>query len=152
MTAINLSRHTWYVRLFFWAVYVWTMFRGRDPEAAVQVIQAKGTNLCFFVRVIVVWVPLAILLNIALIAAAITVLILLPIYEVGLRTYLTVIVSLAITVGLVALCIYLRNKYGVKVVKKSYREDKPGIAGLLLLRASAWKESICPLIYFGGNK
>jgi hypothetical protein len=65
---MELNETSWYVRYYFWAVEVWDAFAGRWPGYR----DKEHTNLCFFIRVTLLWAPLVVLLHILFVVLCVT--------------------------------------------------------------------------------
>lgn len=99
---MNLNSDGWYVRYFFWSVSVWSAFI--DQPYLVEKIKERGTNLCFFIRVMVVWAPLVMAIHGLLFAAALGCVLILPVYFFGGEGYswfVGIAVGLVVVVGFI---------------------------------------------------
>src|SRR5690606_938632 len=73
-------RTSWYVRWFFWSWEILERFRGSyswEREERRRQVE-RGTNLCAFMRVILVWTPLVLLLHVVVAAAVLATATILP--------------------------------------------------------------------------
>lgn len=84
---MELNKDIWYVRLFFWTLEVYYAFRNEKYCFSRSHVERTGTNLCFFVRVIVLYAPLILLLNVVFVAAAVASVTAIPIYFFGATFY-----------------------------------------------------------------
>ena len=155
------------MRLFFWSLGIWQAFRKYDSRYDRGYVEEKGTNLCFFFRVILVYMPLVLLVHGALVVAAIASLTAVPIYLFGARGYgWTVGVTIAVIgtvwgLALCARCIY-HPKVGFTESRKALIQPEktplpPNFFDVLWAYIVSTKQRICPLIMFnvpkesGGN-
>lgn len=152
---MELHHNRWFVKLFFWSVRIWDSFSEQNLFYRVQ----ERTNLCFFARVIVVWMPLALLANIAMWAMVIYVLIWMPIELFGFVSYLTFLGALCAIVGAFTLLIYIesRSKKGrfedvalFEVPKNTSRG--PSAIDVFLTWIKAKKSKICPIVTFSNKE
>lgn len=154
---MTLNKTDWKVRLFLWSlevrnefIYDWREYRFK-----------KGTNLCHFVRVICFYMPLIFLLHLVLLAEAVVVGVVLPIYFFGLTAYaFTVggIAALVLTIwGLTRLARKAKRQEEAVVeppvhipvkVEKVKVEKGPSVWAILAAYLKAAKEKVCPLISF----
>ncbi len=144
-----LNKGTWYVRLFFLAVGIWDEFRDRDTLWLAR----EETNLCYFIRVILVWMPFVLLLHLCLVAAAIFAAIYWPIHLFGTRGYGTGLAGVAVIVFLVVGTVvgtkwFLKRRRAEPRVTKAAVEKQPGFLSLVVTAAVASKKKICPIIRF----
>lgn len=95
---MELDKRQWYVRWFFWSLTVWDEFKDHGDSSWRY---RNGTNLCHFLRVMLVWCPLVLLLNVAVYGAGVAALTALPIYFWGGTGYAYVVGALAIVVGVI---------------------------------------------------
>ena len=165
---MNLNRNVWYVHLFFWSLGIWGAFRDNDYRYDRLRAEEGGTNLCFFIRVTVVYMPLVLLLHASLVAIAVASLTALPIYLFGGIAYGWILVYIAMVAGTfwgagVALRYAERRKSAqVKVVELKHEEQPapkaaevpkgPGFFEVLWAYLVVAKKKICPLITFLGPK
>ncbi|MDO8655467.1 MAG: hypothetical protein Q7R48_03615 [bacterium] len=158
---MELNRNVWYVQLFFWSLRIYGAFRKDfwnrrrfDPEEVAR----NGTNLCFFMRVIIVYVPLILLSHAALFVAAAASVTLVPISFFGAAAYGRTLVFLAATAAIIFLIIKMitfaqRHKPAKQTPKKRPVAKQP--TGPSFLEVSwayvvAVKRKVCPLITFTG--
>ena len=90
---VNLSKDDWRARMFFWSLDIWEEF--------FQLYTGCGerTNLCHFVRVICVWMPLVLILHLALAAAAIMGVTVLPITLFGWTVWMVMAAIVSLIIG-----------------------------------------------------
>lgn len=141
---MNLPKDAWYVRLFHACLYLWATFSNMecyDRPAFIREHEHR-TNLCFFVRTIVVWAPLTIAVNLLAYGAAIGAVIGLPIYYWGLGGVAIRFGAIALGLGIVAVLVALARRYAGQEV------PVPSAVYVASEWVRARKESICPTITF----
>lgn len=89
---MELDRNCWYVRLFFWSLEIVDEFTDGNR---VYDAEKEGTNLCPFMRTILICMPLIFLLHAVVIAAAVYALTALPIRLFGGWAYVWAIIGIA---------------------------------------------------------
>lgn len=100
---MNLDTNKWYVKLFFWSLSI-SIRNTLDPNYSpanfeffyrekVKSIMRHGTDLCYFINVICIKMPFAILLNILAWISFFTAFLVYPIHKFGLHTYLSYLTS-----------------------------------------------------------
>lgn len=160
---MELNRSVWYVRLFFWSLAIWETFRDYDYRYDRSHVEKRGTNLCFFIRVMVVYMPLVLLLHAAFAATAVASLTALPIYLFGGIAYGWTLAAIAVVIGTI---------WGVKVaLRRAARRERtqvkfverkrevqpatevteprgPGFFEILWAYLVAAKKKVCPSIAF----
>lgn len=162
---MELNRSIWYVRLFFWSLGIWGAFRDGDYRYDRSYVEERGANLCFFIRVMVVYTPLVLLLHAAFAAAAVASLTALPIYFFGGIAYGWTLATIVVVIGTIwGVKVALRRRAAwrehthVKFVERK-REARPeteatetprgpGFFEVLLAYLVAAKKKICPSIAF----
>ena len=168
---MNLNRNVWYVHLFFWSLGIWGAFRDNDGRYDCSRMEDRGTNLCFFVRVLVVYMPLVLLLHVVFAGVLVASLTVLPVYLFGSIAYGWTLASTAVVVGTfwgvgVALRYAKhaarRKPAQVKVVELKHEEKLapkaaeapkgPSFFEVLWAYLVAAKKKICPLITFIASK
>ena len=158
-TQMQLDSSRWFVRWYFWSQGIWDEFSDRSDLWRVE---EKGTNLCHFMRVTLVWAPLVLLLNIAVYGAAIASLTVVPVVLFGFTFYLSLIGALA-TIALIVWAIKrdrtttperqpleTRTRATEPVVEKPRVGAGPGFWKTLWLYLVAVKAKVCPTITFNG--
>jgi hypothetical protein len=128
----------------------------------------KGTNLCHFMRVILLWAPLVLLLHLVLYGGAIAALTIVPVYWFGLSGYLGLILGLVVFIFLCVLAGFAsagigksinyvvlrsrksRQKSGTEEIPEPLTNEKigPSFGEVLWEYAVATKRRICPIINF----
>lgn len=73
---MEIDRNSWHARLYLWCLRIWAKFRYGygHTDSAYYYRFTEETNLCLYIRAIVVWMPLVVLLHLFLLAYAIGVL------------------------------------------------------------------------------
>lgn len=79
---MTLDDRQWYVRWFLWSLGIYDAFRDRDTASWI-----KHTNLCFFLRVTLVYAPLILTLHVILYGLLIAVFTVLPMTLFGGSAY-----------------------------------------------------------------
>jgi hypothetical protein len=157
---MELNRSVWYVRLFFWSLRIWGAFRNDDHRYDVYEMEKRGTNLCFFVRVMIVYMPLVLLTHVAFVVAAVASLTVLPIYLFGGINYGWLLVVIAVVtctlkgIGVAERRVAERKHMWVKLMEHERETQQatesggPGFFGVLWAYLVATKKKVCPLIVF----
>jgi hypothetical protein len=151
---IKINQQSWHAKLFLFSTSVWSQFRYEDERLVWR--NHHRTNLCFYLRVILVWLPLVALAHAAFLMLAFFALIRLPIRLYGLTLYIKAVG----TIAAVVLCLYLL--YMVTAAKAEsaklaraqdsdtdcapQKDRTPSFASLLKMRVRAAKDKICPII------
>ena len=160
---MELNRSMWHVRLFFWSLGIWGAFRNDDYRYDRSRVEERGTNLCFLVRVMVVYMPLVLLLHAAFATAAVASLTSLPIYLFGGIAYGWTLTAIAVVVGTiwgvkVALrraarrertqVKFVERKREVQPTAEATEPRGPGFFEVLWAYLVAAKKRVCPSITF----
>lgn len=154
---MDLNKSKWYVRWYFWSLGICEEFR--DNHSLIWNAEKDGTNLCAFMRVILIYAPLILLLHAIVYAAALAVITVLPIWLFGLMSYGLVVGAIALLIILVALAI---NLVGELLDKRRTRIDAqeqavkttsadatdPSFVRVLGRWVVAKKRKVCPLLTF----
>ena len=106
---MELSRKKWYVRLFFWSLDIWSEFK--DESSHQNYGQRMGTNLCFFMRVILVYMPVVLLLHAAILISLVASLTVVPIYFFGALKFFLILVAFLFVIGSVLLIKAYRRRF-----------------------------------------
>ena len=154
---MELDKRQWYVRWFFWSLMVWDEFRETDSSWKFE----NGTNLCHFIRVMLVWCPLVLLLNATVYGSGIAALTALPISLYGGVGYAWVVGIFTFVVGLVLVMKSVSRRLGKwkhrrPVVHKSEKKKVtpkvaaaptgPGFFEVLWKYIVGLKKKVCPII------
>jgi len=150
---MDLNPQRWDVKWFFWSLDIWDAFLERRTGSYVQ---CYGTNLCFFLRVMLVWTPLVLLLHTVVYGVAIAALTIVPIYLFGGSGYfwgVSAIVTLVLIIlGVKKLRDYLEKRRWQMTLREANREAnvsaEPSFFKILSEWSVAQKKKICPTITF----
>lgn len=143
---MDLNKQSWYVRWFFWSLDILEEFVEYDSSR-----YESGTNLCHFVRVVFAYTPLALALNLAFYAAAISVVTVWPVYLFGWGSYF---VTLGFIGGAGLLCLvayWLWNSSGNERVERAASpaaDSEPTFRQVVWEALVAKKRKVCPRITF----
>ena len=156
---MELDRRQWYVRWFFWSLMVWNEFKEDDDSSWRY---RTGTNLCHFLRVMLVWCPLVLLLNAAVYGSGIAVLTVLPIYFYGGVGYAWIIGVIVFVVGLLLAVKFVNRRLSEWSYRRSAMRVRvpqpprapitaptgPTFLEVLLSYIIAVKMKVCPTVTF----
>ncbi|HEX5774856.1 MAG TPA: hypothetical protein VFY28_02755 [Candidatus Paceibacterota bacterium] len=170
---MDLDKRQWYVTWFFVSLAVLDKFRGRTWWDSDLDRYKNGTNLCHFIRVILLWTPLVYALHILVYGTAIAILTYWPIRLFGFNGYIATIIGIVTFVvvvvgaafalqGLVSLLAYIRSNQHERAVERAKQEsDKdvpapqpakvrhgPSFGEVLWSYLVAAKQKVCPIINF----
>ncbi len=138
----------WHVRLYLWAEPIVAEFFEKRSITEYH-NDSVSTNLCPYMRTILVWFPLAILMNGLALLAALTAFFLVPVSLIGIKAY-------AITLGciftwLVVLVAVAWWRVMDRKLDDDYRkifgedrDDTPTLHGALAVYAGKLHDGICP--------
>lgn len=93
---MDLNPQSWHVRWFFWSLGIWDAFLD-NGERGWQ-MERHGTNLCFFLRTIVLYTPLVLLLHAVVYGAALAALTIVPILIFGASGYFSTVIAITLLV------------------------------------------------------
>lgn len=159
---MNLSANIWYVKWFFWSVAVIQATRGKPYNIDNRINQflQKGTNLCQFMRTILIGTfftgaNILVWIN-AVFVVFIYPCILFPPSDIlsAIFLLLCILLAIAIVVGLAIGFV----RVGTHVSEKVYdwankRSDtNPGFFTLMIKYIVSVKQKFCPAIKFGDSK
>lgn len=166
---MELNRQSWHTRLFFWALDISCKFTGNSSR---WILSRGGekTNLCQYVRFLLVWMPLVLGINVALVGFAIWTIVVLPINLFGITGYAWTIGTIVGVIAIIVAIVYLFKLFGwlmdkrdkaakkspvvrkqpVPVVIKPY--TGPSFWEVLGAWMKAQKDKVCPIISFTGLK
>lgn len=166
---MELNEKRWYVQWFFFSLYVIDRFTdGYDEET----YRRRGTNLCHFMRVTLIWAPLVLLLNLAVYGLLLSALVLVPLYYFGLFGSMKiygVIIGIILAIVFIALLIWAAHEItrmlheGSSKLADAIQENKarkaaheavngPSFGTMVWRYAVATKRRICPLITFNQHE
>ena len=157
---MDLNRSKWYVRWYFWSHGICDEFL--DHGDTQWRIEQNGTNLCAFMRVILIYAPLILLLHAIVYAGALTTITVLPIWLFGLKSYALVVGAILFLIILVILVTNLvmwlldKRRAGINAQEQAVKTTSadasdPGFVRVLGKWVVAKKRKICPLITFVKN-
>lgn len=161
---MRLDRSQWFVKLFFWSLGIWDEFTGHNRKNQCEM---NGTNLCFFIRVMLVWAPLVLLLHVVLFGSTIYILTVLPITLFGGSSYFAAIATLILLImGIKRVHEYMKQRNEIKRSERVRKwneeyfnpletspwvqesERRHGFIEVILLWLMAKKKLICPGVSF----
>lgn len=162
---MELNRNRWYVQWFFLSLRIVDRFTKRNNEFTYKM---RGTNLCHFMRVTLIWSPLIVLLHLALYGLALSALVIVPLHFFGLVGSAKFVgIILSTFVALTALffliwaavkltSVFLRGSSSFALVLRERKERAeaeraikgPSFGSMVWQYAVATKRRICPVITF----
>jgi uncharacterized membrane protein len=156
---MNLNTEQWYVRWFFWSLGIWEEFNETYQAHSVEI---NGTNLCFFVRTIVLYVPVVLLSHAIAFGLCLLAFVVAPIMMFGGRYYAygvgAIVAIVAVLFGAVFFYEYVQNKKDAKRewngqrVRRTPSAREPSFGKLLWDWAVAQKQKVCPMITFSNRQ
>ena len=163
---MNLDRKSWHVRLFFSSHGICDKFTGFDRNWYYDDFDRswyyddESTNLCHYVRVILLYAPLVFLAHLIFLAAALYVLILLPFQLFG-TGYWYAIGIIAALAALAGIAVWFHRRWEFVWSKKHEEKTsqptpepepvkvkRPGFFEVLWNYLIAVKQKICPTVNF----
>ena len=158
---MELRSDRWLVRWYFWALEIWNVFLGKYycyyPDR-------ERTNLCHFVRVIIVYCPLVLVAHLATAAAMVVATVVFPIWLFGLTRYFVFLGIVTLLGGLVAVLQFSwfwtedwRSRLWpeTKTKKEKAKPEKsigPSFFRILWKFIVATKRNVCPIITFTSQR
>lgn len=156
---MTLNERLWYVRLFFWCLSIQDEFTEGNAEYRVR---RHGTNLCHFLRVILVYTPIIFLLHLVLYGGAVAAITYVPMSLMGLGWYFAVAIAIACLVGIIYAIKWYRRWQLNRPAKTQSRAEaqpvqaaaatpkptSPSFGSLVWQFIVAQKRRVCPLINF----
>lgn len=150
-----IARESWHYSLFKFGLKVINLFMGEYYTSYFE----NGTNLCHYMRVILVYLPLILLIWLATLAATVYVAVITPIKLFGISDYLwTLGIIAAVTVGIVLVSImislvfdgFLMSLIRRRRVRRLERIVAPELNFLELMGQwlVAKKQKVCPQLEF----
>lgn len=143
-------------RLFFWSLGICDEYS--DQYGCMEERFQERTNLCHFVRVVALYMPLVLALHVLLAASAVFALVAYPIYLFGIGTYIVAVGVIAAIAGAIALGIWMVNRRREQrrasdltaVVSESVASAaaSPGFWAIAFAWLKARKEKVCPPVTF----
>lgn len=153
---MDLKRSTWIVGLYLWCLSViCTFIPGQIRRDRYYDYHSKHTNLCHFMRTILVWAPLVVVLNIAFYVLGFLSVIIIPLlWFPGLFfQFLLILGGVALSIVLIAVTVcgisklkdvtyeFMRNKF--------LNNEDPTSVEVVWAYVKSFKNSICPFIDIG---
>ncbi len=154
---MDLYKNSWYVRLFFWSLQIWGTFWKEYTSPLYE----DRTNLCHFMKVICVLMPIALGFNLLLLVSAIFVATILPIWLFGWIGYAWIL-------GTIFFLMFLKKMYFIyhdrhlQRIRESQKPSQPIVlkatktapsgGELVVMWFVAKKQKVCPEIRFIENK
>ena len=140
--------------MFFWSLGIWNEFTERNEAYHVA---WRGTNLCHFVRVICLYLPLVFLLYVGTLAATMFTLIVLPIELFGGSAYVLIVVSATfVTVLIIAAVRHRRvareRRWESVPTRAPSSPRRPSFVSVVWQGIVATKRHVCPLITFAERR
>ncbi len=161
---MNINQQSWHFSLFQFGLKMIDRFLGQlDSAYPYSERYEKRTNLCHYMRVILVYVPMILGLYAATVGGAVYVAMILPIKLFGISSCVWVIAFAASFITLTALVVFammlcaelygrLSARVRVAAMNKQFAAATvtrgPGFGELLLDWLEARKARVCPLITF----
>jgi hypothetical protein len=164
---MNLDTNKWYVKLFFWSLAI-SIRNTLDPNYSpanfecfyrekVKSIMRHGTDLCYFINVICIKMPFAILLNILALISFFTAFLFYPLYKFGLRMYLSYLTFVFLIIISIVLVLVVRriwkkvdNFFFGETSDKTYRNNQSNQNIITIIKEylKGVKNNFCLLITF----
>ncbi len=163
---LYINKESWHAKLFFWSLIIWLKFKeGQRLTPEDLRLYYPRTNLCLYIRTIVVWMPMVLALHAVLLVAAVYAIVILPIRYFGWSYasfwgFWVVLGTGAFGGGMLSsyfwnrISRWRRRRRDFHRHKRASLDPDQGLSGIQV--ASAWvaarKEKICPFISFKGNE
>ena len=155
---MDLNPQSWYVRWFFWSLGILDAFLDNGERR--WYMERHGTNLCFFLRTIVLYTPLILLLHAVVYGVALAALTIVPVLIFGASGYFSTVIAITLLVLIV-----IGVKQWRKHQQKGYQETElnrsariaavteaivagPRFFQVLWAWLVAAKKKVCPMIRF----
>ena len=155
---MKIDKNTWHAKLFFWSMRAWRKFKfgqNWDKEVLVKDLLKGGTNLCEYIRVMFLWMPLVLLLHIVFYGTILAAFLVVPIALFGVGSYLKATGSIVgtVIVGIIALFtfVFIIDQLSRRLsprIRKIKRGEFSGFPRVLSEWAKAKKEKVCPFVEF----
>jgi uncharacterized membrane protein YwzB len=152
---MKIEKNSWHAHLFFECLKMCEAFTDRDWLVEQY---RRRTNLCHYMRVVMVYAPLIIAVHVVAVVATFWVLIIRPIQLFGMTGYLSTlrvivigIVTIVLLVGLRALILHFYRKRKPRDVVHHEPGKLAQSLDLFGEYLAAKKARICPLITFKGD-
>jgi hypothetical protein len=139
----------WHVRLYLWADPIVAKFF--DTHSHTEQSDTIHTNLCPYMRTLLLWLPLTLAVNLLTVAAVITTGVILPMRIFGWGGYLGTLVTIALIVLVFLGFSVARDKYARwsrsrEMHRHHHIDPTPGFSAALGEYAHKVHEGICPRI------
>lgn len=153
---LQVNPDSWHARLYLWSHTIWWQFWHKRNRSWYE-DKRENTNVCYYLRVMLMYAPLVIILHAALLAATVGVVVVLPIHLFGFwgvgKATFVIFLLVALGVGLAIGLGVLAQKAGDAAIDASQRHremihEQGGLTFWEVVRAriSGAKHKICPLI------
>lgn len=166
-----VDKKSWHARLFFWSLCIWLKFKYGQYWKGQLSKYERQTNLCFYMRTIIVWMPLVLGLHLMVWGALFYVSFILPGELFGFKAFGKFWLFVLLAAALVAAVIFggivyeenIEPKIRPKIrsyVRKRKEEKRAAVAAkppepkgmsgweVLITWLVARKQAICPFISF----
>lgn len=150
---MHLDRDLWYVRWFFWSLGIWDAFM--DNGDTTWRVETRGINLCPFVRIMLLYAPLVIVLHAVVYVAAFMAFTVIPIRLFGWSNYLWAFGVVIVFTLVAVVSIRKLNDWSaaqtaayVPKIKKVSAFSDPSFFTVLRQWLAALHKKICPIITF----
>jgi hypothetical protein len=146
-----INPQSWHARLFFQCLGIWFKFKTGDNYIPLRL--REGTNICFYVRTIVVWMPMVLLAHILVAAGSVYVLVIYPFNTFGhifFTNIALVIIAVACFIAFVAGFIWFGVTISDKAIKLANTEVRDGLTarGVVAEWLEAKISNICKFVTF----
>jgi hypothetical protein len=147
-----INPQSWHARLFFMSLEVWSKFKTGYHHAPSR--YKKGTNICFYIRTITVWMPLVLLSHILIAAGFVYVVFIYPVNAFGFQDYFTTIAIITgITIGACSILLgvlWCTDTIANKIKDLSRREVRDGLTArdIVLEWIESKTSNICKFVTF----
>lgn len=149
MKQLIVQEGTLVYRWFAWSLKILRMASIDDAEHPPKDYLSEGTNLCHMMRVLLIWAPLAIAFNFFTFAFWAFVLVVWPIYRLGVPMWSWYSLAYAVVALLGCFIYWIATRPKIEVNPTPNRAAT--ISSLILASVVAQKQKICPFISFRRN-
>ena len=116
--------------MFFRSLNIWLRFKGVDSKVAAKTVEdfrRNGTNVCHFLRLVLVCAPFAIMANLLVIGGVLASVTYLPIMLFGPKAYLVTCINLAMLGGSIGGFFFVGAwaRDEIKMYRRLVREGSP---------------------------
>ena len=159
---MTIEKNTWHAKLFFWSLRVLRKFRdGQDwnKEVLEKDLLKNGTNLCEYIRITFLWMPLVVLLHVVFYGMIVAAFLVVPIALFGVKSYLKTTgtfigAGIAIIIILISI-VFICEQFSFHIaprIRKVKRGEFSGFAKVFSEWVKAKKERVCPIVQFVENE